>query len=116
MIYQGEIKRVIGIASQVTGFNENALTGESRKKHTAHARFIAIKAVKEATGRPLSTIGKAFHRDHSTVAHALNRAAEIIADSEDAAAWFHDIMVMAATSRTRPDHIVSHDIDRNAPV
>lgn len=116
MIYQGDMQRVIQIAARVTGVHANLLTGDKKNREISHARFIAMKAVREATGKSYPDIGMAFRRDHTTVVHGVRRASQIIEDHRDAADNFHSIMVMAATSRTNPSYVVSDQIDRSALV
>lgn len=54
-----------------TGIAVDALKGEQRVARIARARQLAIWRVADETELSLSEIGRLFHRDHTTVLHAI---------------------------------------------
>jgi chromosomal replication initiator protein len=116
MTYIGSIENVLDVAAHVTGVSKDQMRGGSRKRAVAYPRFIAMKAVREATGKSFPTIGRSLRKDHSTVISGIKRAGEIIADNQDAADHFHKIMVTAARSKAMGFCFASQQIDRSALV
>ncbi len=116
MTYIGSIENVLDVAAHVTGVSKDQMRGPSRKRAVAYPRFIAMKAVREATGKSFPIIGRALCKDHSTVVTGVRRAGEIIADDQDAADHFHKIMVTAARSKAMGFCFASQQIDRSALV
>lgn len=56
------------------GFTASDLIGPSRVRPVCIVRWRAMKALR-AKGRSLASIGRTFNRDHSSISHALERAA-----------------------------------------
>ncbi|NTV15268.1 MAG: chromosomal replication initiator protein DnaA [Desulfobulbaceae bacterium] len=54
------------------------LLSKSRKKTVAFPRQVGMYLARKMTGEALSDIGKTFHRDHSTVVHAIRVISEAI--------------------------------------
>lgn len=114
MNYEGQIDRVIRIASEVMGISQADMKGRSRKWHIAHRRFVAMKAVRMATGKSYSAIAGAFGKDHTTVIHGVGKADQLIRRDVDMAEHFHEIMVRAGSVQNAHRQIVSTYIDRSA--
>lgn len=55
------------------GITLAAMLSDSKIRKIAHPRMIAMARSREETGKPLTVIGRAFNRDHSTVMHACNK-------------------------------------------
>lgn len=53
------------------GISLAALLSPNRSRRIAHARQVAMWIAREELRRSFSEIGRAFGRDHSTVAHAV---------------------------------------------
>lgn len=54
------------------------LLGHTRQRSIARPRQIAMFLAKRMTDRSLPEIGQAFHRDHTTVLHAIKRVQELV--------------------------------------
>jgi len=52
------------------------LQSKSRKKQIAFPRQVSMYLSRKFTDTPLADIGRAFHRDHSTVVHAIRVVSE----------------------------------------
>lgn len=66
------LELVSSIARQ-HGMTAADLIGPSRVRGVCLVRWRAMKALRQ-NGRSLSSIGRTFNRDHSTVLHGLGRA------------------------------------------
>lgn len=53
-----------------------------RQRDVVHARQLAIYLAKQLTPRSLPQIGRRFHRDHTTVLHAIRQVEKRLAASE----------------------------------
>lgn len=62
---------IIAEVAVETGIAVDALKGEQRVARIARARQLAIWRVADETELSLSEIGRLFHRDHTTVLHAI---------------------------------------------
>ncbi|MGO4741057.1 helix-turn-helix domain-containing protein [Bosea sp. 2KB_26] len=62
---------IIAAVASETGIAIDALKGEQRVARIARARQLAIWRVADETELSLSEIGRLFHRDHTTVLHAI---------------------------------------------
>ncbi len=116
MMYSRDIHEIISVAASVTGVSQQDLKGPSRKRSIAYPRFVAMKAVREATGKSYPAIAEAFNRDHSTIITGVRKAAEVIADHADAAEDYHNIMVLASRSKAHLQCFAYENIDRSALV
>lgn len=63
---------IIAAVAAETGIAIDALKGEQRVARIAGARQLAIWRVADETELSLSEIGRLFHRDHTTVLHAIH--------------------------------------------
>lgn len=71
---------LIEVASE-TGVSVAELKSPSRIKHIAHARFEAMRRIREL-GFSYPQIGRILNRDHTTAINGVRRAYEIIAKKE----------------------------------
>jgi chromosomal replication initiator protein len=71
-IQLGAIQEAVATAS---GIGRAELVSPSRVPRIAHARQLAMYLSRELTAAPVAAIARAFHRDHTTVLHAI-RAVE----------------------------------------
>lgn len=62
---------IIAAVAAETGIAIDALKGEQRVARIAGARQLAIWRVADETELSLSEIGRLFHRDHTTILHAI---------------------------------------------
>ncbi|GAU86007.1 helix-turn-helix domain-containing protein [Bosea sp. BIWAKO-01] len=62
---------IIAAVASETGITIDAIKGEQRVAAIAQARQLAIWRVAAETQLSLSEIGRQFHRDHTTVLHAI---------------------------------------------
>lgn len=70
------VKRVLEVASDVTGLTRAELLANRRWKKLVEARDGAILAAYKLCPVSLTTIGKIVNRDHSTLVYAIKRARE----------------------------------------
>lgn len=66
-----------------TAFNveKTALLSPRRNADLPLARFAAYKLARDMTNYSLPTIGRVYHRDHTTVMHGLKRANKMLAEN-----------------------------------
>lgn len=69
---RASITAVMRRVAEERGLNTTQLTGPGRgRNRISHVRQDAMRAVSEETGASNGEIGRAFNRDHSTVAHGI---------------------------------------------
>lgn len=74
-IKKSTYEKIIEATRGVTGFSEEALTGNSRKREIVTARYIAIRLLRATSKMNLNKIGSKFNnRDHATIIYALDQA------------------------------------------
>jgi chromosomal replication initiation ATPase DnaA len=64
---------IIVTISELTGIPKRQLIGPARFKKIARARFLAFYFIRTMTKRSLPSIGRIFHRDHTTILHGLRQ-------------------------------------------
>ena len=69
---QPTIKQIQQRTADVCGVRLKDILSERRNQPVARARQIAMFAARLLTPHGTPTIGKAFHRDHTTVLYAIN--------------------------------------------
>jgi chromosomal replication initiation ATPase DnaA len=62
---------VVDVVIERYGVTREQLIARTREHRATAARQVAMRLVREFTGRSYTDIGRAFHRNHSTVMHAL---------------------------------------------
>lgn len=63
---------VIHATAQVSGVTVREILATDRHARVAHPRQIAMALCREIPGASFPQIGRVFHRDHSTVMHAVD--------------------------------------------
>src|SRR3546814_7609747 len=66
---------IVAQVARVHGYSVSDLTGPSKRRPVCIVRWRAMKALQE-TGCSISSIGRTFHRDHSSVISGLRRSEE----------------------------------------
>jgi chromosomal replication initiator protein len=64
-------RQIIAQVAKDHGLTADELTGPSRKKVVVEARWTAMRTIRAETKLSTPQIGRLFHRDHTTVLHAL---------------------------------------------
>jgi chromosomal replication initiation ATPase DnaA len=67
---QPSVTRVMDVVAERYGITRAALLGPGRTQPATTARQVAMRLVRELTGKSYPEIGRAFQRDHTTVIHA----------------------------------------------
>ena len=67
-----DTKDIITTVCQHLNVAEKVMTARTRQREAVRARNIAMYLIKKYTDSSLAQIGACVHRDHATVAHALN--------------------------------------------
>lgn len=67
------IKQIQARAAEICGVRLEDILSERRQEDVTRARHIAMYASRLMTPHSLPTIGKAFHRDHTTVLIAVRQ-------------------------------------------
>lgn len=74
---------IIAVTAAYYGLSEVDLTGSSRDEQLAKRRYIVSHLGSEVFPHAASLIGRALHRDHTTIVHERRRALELIATEEE---------------------------------
>lgn len=97
------IHQIIRATAAHYGIRVSDITGPSRSPNHVLPRYVAIRVAREMTNHTLAAIGAAFGgRHHSTIRHALSRAAE-----------FHERQALAeimADLRRYPDRMMFRSV------
>ena len=88
------------------GLTEGEIRGPCRRRCVARPRQIAMYLCRELTQASCPRIGMHFHRDHTTVLHAMERAREFIRDDNDYASDIAYLrqMITGAITVTHPKY------------
>ena len=108
------IRHCMLVTAQAFGVGLDGLRGERRSAPLIHARQVAMYLAHELTGASLSGLGRAFGRDHSTVARSVTKVRESMAEDTELAALIADLD-RRARRLAAEDHAASRDealIDR----
>lgn len=68
---QPTLKRILDTVARETKIPVNELISPRRRKDIVRARMILFYLCRRLTAKSLPVIGRAFHRDHSTILHAI---------------------------------------------
>lgn len=85
-------RTAIEAVSNVTGIKREHILGRRRLRRYADARQMAMQIVRQSTRLTLTSIGRLFDRDHSTVIHASNSVKNLIGISDNYRDEFNQIM------------------------
>ena len=77
---------ILVAAAQAFAVSLPAMLGPGNARAEAHARFCAAGLIRSRLGYSTPHIGRLLRRDHSTIVHALRRAAQLTAADPDFAA------------------------------
>lgn len=78
---------IIALVAESFGLPARSLTGSSQTRQITRPRFLAMALVRDVLDYSTPQIGRVFGgRDHTTVLHAIKRAAELVADDPAIAA------------------------------
>lgn len=69
---------VMFLTARVFGVPVSTLGKRTRLRSVNDARQVAMYLMYKTTGKTVSTIGKMFNRDHSTVIHARRKVSDVI--------------------------------------
>ena len=72
ILHSNIIAPIINLVARERKVDRALIVSTIRKKHIVEARQIAIALCYDIGGIPLTTIGKMFYRDHSTVIYSRN--------------------------------------------
>ena len=67
------VEGIVPVVAEYFGVTTEDLRGPGRNRALVHARQVAMYLCREHTATPLTRIGDAFGRDHTTVMHAVQR-------------------------------------------
>ena len=84
------------IAADVAGVSVVDLIGPSRPSRVAHARQMAMAAMRDLMGCPLQSIGAFFGREHTTVIYGLRAFRARLHKSSRDRGWRHAFIVKLA--------------------
>lgn len=76
------IPRIIRAVAEFYNIPAVDILSDHRTERAVHSRHVAILLARDLTSNSLTRIGKAFRRDHSTVAHAVTRLNKMLAVNE----------------------------------
>ena len=66
-----DVGRIIDIVAGRYGVSRSDVLSPDRRQQAVLARQVAMRLIREATGKSYPEIGRIFDRDHTTVMHAL---------------------------------------------
>lgn len=78
--------------SNVTGIKRRHILGQRKFRRYIDARHMAMQLVRQSTKLTLTSIGRLFERDHSTVIHASNSVKTFIDMSDNYRDEFNQIV------------------------
>ena len=85
------IKRIQYVCAKRYGLTIDMLISPSRKRALTRSRQIAMYLASVMTSASLSTLGRRFQRDHTTILHAVNKIARLIGTDASLATEIEDI-------------------------
>jgi len=85
-------RTAVQAVSNVTGIKRRHILGQRRFRRYIDARHMAMQLVRQSTRLNLTSIGRLFDRDHSTIIHALNSIESIMDVSEEHSRRFSEVV------------------------
>lgn len=76
------MRRVIEEVARVAEISTRDIVGRNNRPLASRARQMAMLICRDYAGATYPEIGRAFHRNHSTVMYNINRASEICVDTD----------------------------------
>lgn len=77
------LPEIMNAVCEVAGIGLQHFKGESRTDELSRVRFVACHLARKHTGFSFAQIGHAYNRDHTTVQHAVKRAADLLEADPD---------------------------------
>lgn len=104
------IRDVMQAVAAAYGFSMNDMQADRRDARVCQARQVSYLLCKILTQHSLPTIGRAFHRDHTTVLHGIRKVAWLRSALEAIHTVFDPLSAWAATAaRLHPLPAVTRD-------
>ena len=85
-------RTAIQAVCNVTGVKRRHILGQRRFRHYIDARHMAMLLTRQSTKLNLTSIGRLFDRDHSTIIHASNSVKNLIDISDNYRDEFNQIV------------------------
>lgn len=85
-------RTAVQAVSNVTGIKRRHILGRRRFRRYADARQMAMQLVRQSTKLTVTSIGRLFDRDHSTVIHASNSVKNLMGISDNYRDEFNEIV------------------------
>ena len=85
-------RTAIQAVCNVTGVKRRHILGQRRFRHYTDARHMAMLLTRQSTKLSLTSIGRLFERDHSTVIHALNSIGSVMDVSKEHSRRFSEVV------------------------
>jgi len=93
------IKRAVCLRHGVAA---REIESPERTWRLAYPRMIAMTLSRELTSNSLTAIGERYHRDHTTVLHAIRRVAELRAEQPEIDARYDELKMALCVSQDGP--------------
>lgn len=75
---QKHANRIINEICEFYGLTHAQIKGKCRLRSYVKARFISMYLLRRRTGLTLKEIGRMFHRDHTSIIHAIKTIDEVL--------------------------------------
>jgi len=75
---QKHARQIVDNVCDFYGLTTAQVKGKCRLRGYVKARFVAIYIVRKRTGLTLKEIGRLFHRDHTSIIHAVQTIEEVL--------------------------------------
>ena len=75
---QKHANQIINDVCDFYGLTPIQVKGKSRLRSFVKARFISMYLLRRRTGLTLKEIGRMFHRDHTSIIHAIQTVEEVL--------------------------------------
>ena len=90
--------------AQTFGVDSRVLCGSRRHLHATRARMVFVCLLSES-GWSSVAIGKALHRDHSTILHSRTRAKQLEASDVTFRSYLHHARALAVVGRDKSEGV-----------
>ena len=75
---QKHARQIVEDVCDFYGLTTAQVKGKCRLRGYVKARFVAIYIIRKRTGLTLKEIGRLFHRDHTSIIHAVQTIEEVL--------------------------------------
>jgi hypothetical protein len=86
------ISDFVAASAHVTGVQPHQIVGDQQASEIVLARHLAVAAAASETGRSLPAIGRIFHRDHTTILHAVRKIRTAVRQDPETARLYRDVV------------------------